>query len=243
MSLDLTKLENIRHLPNGSIEARCPACAEGGHDHTGDHLLVRPDGRFGCCANPDDEQHRKRIFALVGDHTPQRIRVRPAAVAAHGSTIKSGILGRLGRVFSTPSKAPKLPDATDGVNQVGLDNEAFRTLRTGSAKSVQGRCDDSRTLRTPQYSSAYGEELEKRINIQGVRGGASGASGPQEFEFELERGVRGVRMPYLMPDGVLVIPFDSPERYHWWKAGQSVVETMTELRGQVTGPEGKEARS
>jgi len=26
-----------------------------------------------------------------------------------------------------------------------------------------------------------------------------------------------VRLPYLTADGTLLIPFDSPERYHWWK--------------------------
>lgn len=35
--------------------------------------------------------------------------------------------------------------------------------------------------------------------------------------------------PRLTPDGTLVIPFDSPERYHWWKGGQSVLATLREL--------------
>jgi len=26
----------------------------------------------------------------------------------------------------------------------------------------------------------------------------------------------GEHLPYLTPGGTLVIPFDSPERYHWW---------------------------
>jgi hypothetical protein len=41
-----------------------------------------------------------------------------------------------------------------------------------------------------------------------------------------------VKMPLLTTDGTLVIPFDSPERYHWWTGGQTVTETLTQLRAQ-----------
>lgn len=35
-------------------------------------------------------------------------------------------------------------------------------------------------------------------------------------------------MPFI--DGeTLVIPFNSPERYHWWKGGQSPCDTLREL--------------
>ena len=54
MSLVLSKLEKVRHLGNGGIEARCPACAEGGSDRAGEHLRLYPDGRFGCCVHPKD---------------------------------------------------------------------------------------------------------------------------------------------------------------------------------------------
>jgi len=42
----------------------------------------------------------------------------------------------------------------------------------------------------------------------------------------------GDRLPYLTPKGTLVIPFESPERYHWWKPdGErlSVKETLAEV--------------
>lgn len=42
----------------------------------------------------------------------------------------------------------------------------------------------------------------------------------------------GWREPRLedMPDGQrLVIPFDSHPKYHWWKDGQSIAETLAEL--------------
>src|SRR3974390_37687 len=66
MSLDVAKLEKVRELAGGIVQARCPACAEGGHDRAGEHLRIYPDGRFGCCVHPKDGEHRKRIWALAG---------------------------------------------------------------------------------------------------------------------------------------------------------------------------------
>jgi hypothetical protein len=43
---------------------------------------------------------------------------------------------------------------------------------------------------------------------------------------------KGGRLPYLTPGGTLVIPWDSPERYHWWKLDgerQSVDQTHAEV--------------
>lgn len=66
MKIDLSKLENVAHKPGGAIEARCPACAEGGHDGQGNHLIIYPDGKFGCVANPKDKDHNKAIIRMVG---------------------------------------------------------------------------------------------------------------------------------------------------------------------------------
>jgi hypothetical protein len=44
------------------------------------------------------------------------------------------------------------------------------------------------------------------------------------------------RLPYLTPGGDLSIPFDSPERYHWWKLdGErlTVAEIMIEVRERM----------
>lgn len=60
----------IRHRrPDGSLLARCPACAEVGRDARGEHLLVRPGGAFGCVANQGDREHNRRIFQLAGAKT------------------------------------------------------------------------------------------------------------------------------------------------------------------------------
>jgi hypothetical protein len=76
VSLDLNKLERVQQLGHGIVQARCPACAEGGHDRKCEHLRIYPDGRFGCCVYPGDRGHRKRIFALVGNKLPGRFAVK-----------------------------------------------------------------------------------------------------------------------------------------------------------------------
>ncbi len=107
MSLDVKRLEKVRELPGGIVQARCPACAEGGGDQKGEHLRVYPDGRFGCCVHPKDREHRRRIHALVGASTPRVIEVR-LATANTGGTALRGILGRLGRVFQSPNRVEEI---------------------------------------------------------------------------------------------------------------------------------------
>ena len=48
--------------------------------------------------------------------------------------------------------------------------------------------------------------------------------------------VTGEKLPYLTAGGTLVIPFDSPERYHWWKLdGErlSVAATRAEVLARM----------
>ena len=66
MSLDFSKLECVKALADRTIAA-CPACREQGHDKKGNHLVIWPDGKFGCVSNPEDGAHRSRIFALAGE--------------------------------------------------------------------------------------------------------------------------------------------------------------------------------
>jgi len=66
MPLDLSKIQGVHNGSNGCQVGRCPACAENGRDHTNDHLIIYPDGRYGCIANQGDSEHRKRIWQLAG---------------------------------------------------------------------------------------------------------------------------------------------------------------------------------
>jgi hypothetical protein len=36
------------------------------------------------------------------------------------------------------------------------------------------------------------------------------------------------RLSHVLADGTLVIPFDSPEQFHWWNGRQEVKETSAE---------------
>ncbi len=111
MSLNIEKLENVNH--NGlRIIARCPACAELGHDNKGDHLYIDEQGRFTCVKYPGNtgKEHRKRIFALVGDidsnvepcsRSQSKVIKVKEANRNTGNIIKRDVLGHLGRVNQT----------------------------------------------------------------------------------------------------------------------------------------------
>lgn len=91
MSLDESRLENV-HQRGGRIIARCPACAKDGHDEKGEHLVIMPDGRFGCVVYPGaaGKEHRKRISAMAGDPNTRKrgainVRVRRPSSNPTGS--------------------------------------------------------------------------------------------------------------------------------------------------------------
>jgi hypothetical protein len=210
MSLDTAKLEKVRELAGGIVQARCPACAEGGHDRTGEHLRVYPDGRFGCCVHPKDGDHRKRIFALVGVRKPGtftlRIKTPPALPSA--KSVKAAL-----STHSLGTPQAELENGVRDVRVVPIDNS--RTPRTGISE-----------LRT----RARGDSTADHIDI--------GEDSHGELK-DLESGVRGVRvtpagerLPFLTADGSLSIPFDSPERYHWWKPDGERL-TVAEIRAEV----------
>jgi hypothetical protein len=101
MPIDISKLENVKKGIDGKIVSRCPACAEHGKDTTGNHLVMYPDGKYGCVAYPGDRDHRQAIFALCGvasgvPQEPKAIEIRVKSVPQKSGGI---VLGRFGRVF------------------------------------------------------------------------------------------------------------------------------------------------
>jgi len=78
----MKKLSHVSEKPDGKVTARCPACALDGKDKRGDHLVVYPDGKFGCVKYEKDSTHRKLIYSSAGDgckaaHVPRNLLVRP----------------------------------------------------------------------------------------------------------------------------------------------------------------------
>jgi len=63
--IDLDKLENLKPDSNGWTAA-CPLCRHEGHDKTGNHLKIYPNGAFGCVLNQKDKAHNAGILQLVG---------------------------------------------------------------------------------------------------------------------------------------------------------------------------------
>jgi len=221
MSLNLNKLEKVVDLGDGGKRARCPACAEGRQDRKGEHLRIYPDGKFGCCVFPGDPEHRKRIFVLAGEHRPSGIKVRVAA-AKTGESVQSGLFGRLGRVFRSPEPILKQADASDACCEVEPVSQEARTPRTGDSESDATLIDDSRTGRTGvQNSRVYPEKVLVVDNNMSTL---------KEFSGDV-RSVRDDKpeFPHLLTDRTLAIPFNSPDRFHWWKGGQSIAETRAEV--------------
>lgn len=250
MALNRSKLENIVELGNGAWRARCPACAEGGRDRTGEHLRVTPDGRFGCCVYPKDPEHRRRIFQLAGERDRKEpIKVRVAAIKPT-TLIQANLIGRIGRAFDGQTAVVNSTDASDGVGEVKNAETEVRTARTGGTESNSGSTsapavdpDKTRTARTPfQYSSICTSDLINNSTAYYIKEFAGGvrnvreveSESPEDSHLDCGEGVRSVRtekeeLPYLTQHGTLVIPFSSPERYHWWKGGQTAEQTKLEI--------------
>jgi hypothetical protein len=212
VSLDINKLEKVRKLANGVMQARCPACAEGGSDKTGEHLRIYADGRYGCCVHPKDTQHRKRIFALAG---------------AVGTASKR-------RSFTVRAVTTQPMEAGRSILDALTDFP--RTLRTGKSESVsseKGSNGDFRTLRTPiSNPRAYGREDSGNVHIY--------KDWEKGVLSVLSRDPSRQKLPFLTGDGTLSIPFDSPECYHWWKPDGKRL-TVREIRAEVLAG-GQQAR-
>jgi hypothetical protein len=214
MSLQVSKLEKTRELAGGVVQARCPACAEGGHDKAGEHLRVYPDGRFGCCVYPKDREHRKRIYALAGDKAPRTFSVR---VAKGKADQRQSVRGVLENFLGTPGTG-----VGEGVNEYGLSislgDSHSGTLGTGSLMSrAHARGED---VHHATHAHMYKDNEPPVPNV------------PRCLRTAAMQVATGERLPYFTPAGTLVIPFDSPERFHWWKGGQSVSAIRAELLGQ-----------
>jgi hypothetical protein len=83
MPLDLSKLKNVVKL-NEKTTAQCPACHQAGGDRKGNHLVIFPDGRFGCVVFPGDKEHRRQIARLVASGSQQPAAPKKIAIKTHG---------------------------------------------------------------------------------------------------------------------------------------------------------------
>jgi hypothetical protein len=95
----------------------------------------------------------------------------------------------------------------------------------------------------------WGEEKNEPSGCDGGKPGVCEGSGDPGYGGNRgNRGERAVpdgaalakrREPFLTPGGDLSIPFDSDPKYHWWNGGQSVKQTLAEVRAQLEGERGR----
>jgi hypothetical protein len=216
MSLNLSRLERVIDQADGGKQARCPACAELGHDRKGEHLRIYVDGRFGCCVHPKDREHRKRIFALAGDSRPKAIRVK-VANAKTREPIQSNVLGRLGRLFE--SQNGNSNRTADDLGTLGTPFSDLRAYARENDISIEKLKEFETCVPAVPSDEHDFECLRTATSVPSVPGASAPPQPPKQ------------PMPHLLADGTLVIPFGSPERYHWWNGGQSVSQTRKELDG------------
>ena len=246
MGLDRTKLEMVRELGNGGWQARCPACAEAGQDRKGEHLRVSPDGRFGCCVFAGDREHRRRIFALAGDHGQKGIKVRVAR-AKSALSARSDLLGRL-RSEELRVKSAEWGKGRIGTLGTGETSEVCKVRSAELGKEENegevgtlgtGISDPRAYANEPMEDDLFIRELigcqegvpsvpEERGNGRDGRNERNGKDGKDKDERDVRDA--GRRLPFLMADGTVVIPFNSPERYQWWWGGQPIRQTVAELK-------------
>ena len=221
MSLDVAKLEKVRELAGGIIQARCPACAEGGNDRSGEHLRIYPGGKFGCCVHPKDGEHRKRIWALAGcklrlsptGSVSLRLKTPPALPSAQ--SVKAALTAFAGGTLGTGQSESVAPVAYI-TTPADLNFTEFGTLGTAVVQLRARAREESTTDHI--YMVDFLEKLEDLATA--VPNVPTPCGEPP------------LRLPFLTAGGTLVIPFDSPERYHWWRGGQSVAATLAEVRSR-----------
>ena len=219
MSLDVAKLENVRELAGGIVQARCPACAEGGNDRSGEHLRIYPDGRFGCCVHPKDGDHRKRIWALAGCRKPGNfsLRLKTSPASSPVQSVKAVLTAFAAR---TPGTG-KTNSNSSGPSSTGLADSNSGTPGTPILKSRAYAREGSPNIDTSMYMC---KDLD--LGVPSVPN--AGLLPPLT--------AAGEKLPFLTAGGDLSIPFDSPERYHWWKPdGErlTVSQIMQEVKNRI----------
>ena len=220
MSLDVAKLEKVRELGGGGVQARCPACAEGGHDRSGEHLRIYPDGRFGCCVHPKDGEHRKRIFALVGSkgHGPAAgkvtLRIKTPSAVPVAWSVKAALTTFDGGTLGTAKGWSVSPTSQ---MTAGVESESAESGTLGTVEVKLRACAREDSTTTNIDKADFLGELK---DLETVVPSVPLSLPPVTWE----------KLPFLTAGGDLSIPFDSPERYHWWKGGQSIAQTLAEVK-------------
>jgi hypothetical protein len=228
------------------IEVRVAAPNQGGEVVRG--ILGRLGRVFG---SPIEERNSKGV-------SPGRLgRGTAGPTEAPGSTGGSDAADGVPQVQLRPVELPRtLRTGVSDSNPSAVDTaDNSRTLRTPLNPYRDGELffrDKEEEYRnkykefSPPVRSVRGQghEMDFAEGVRGVRGqgvGMGAAEGVRAVRDQVQvaalqrpraAGER-CKLPFLTADGTLSIPFDSPERYHWWKPGGQrlhVNEILAEIR-------------
>lgn len=150
-SLLSARLTNLRSNPDGTFQARCPACAAANMDRKGEHLRVWPSHAFRCVVVPDDKDHNRAIRAFIHEGadsatlaalTAQIIDPEPQLVAD--------------KVYPEEMLSRLVPDHTYWVNR-GISVDVLRRLEGGLAPA------DERSKLSGRYIFPIRDHVSRRI--------------------------------------------------------------------------------
>jgi hypothetical protein len=162
---------------------------------------------------------------MAGVHERQDIRVK-TAVPPPTKPLQIGVLGRLGRMFGSPTKNAAIP-----AGEVGTLGTGQYTYRENKKSEIHIHIC-SKEFQTPVPSVPVEQvRLDFETPVPGV-------PSPMNEGVQEPPTTAGERLPFLTAGGTLSIPFDSPPRYHWWRSGQSVAATMAESSAKQISNQG-----
>ena len=84
-----------------------------------------------------------------------------------------------------------------------------------------GQTVTSAKLDTHTTNTEIWAQFQERSAIREIDGG--------QEKVEAELASLDEVLPYLKNNSDLIIPFDAPQKYHWWNGGQSIEMTLREL--------------
>lgn len=103
MKLDLSRLVNVKRLPDKSIQCQCPICALENRDKVGkNHLRIYANGAFSCIVN-NERDHNRRIRAFLRatnpDDNPDIIYIDPEPRISIEKVYPEDTLNRLTPIY------------------------------------------------------------------------------------------------------------------------------------------------
>jgi hypothetical protein len=114
MSLDSSKLKNVKMKTAKEYTAQCPVCFEAGSDSKGEHLWFHVDGPYACIA---DKAHSKKIFELAGrTDRPKVARPLRMRIPVIPEKMTLEVLGRYGRVEAHTQPQEEAAEVIEKIN-------------------------------------------------------------------------------------------------------------------------------